>query len=84
MNIKQEIEELEKKLLSNSSNDDMVPVHGVPWSRDTKLNAREVRHDISVMARLLINVYAMWPFHKDNEKIMVLRLLNDIYIQHIA
>ena len=74
------IVEMEEFLLQNSKTADLVAAGDThPKSPDTKLTAQDVRHDVSVFARVLINVYCGWPFHKEILKRKILRILTNIY-----
>ena len=80
------ISDMENELLALSKTEDVVGVTvvGVDERRSLQnveqlLNKDEVKHDVSTYARILINVYCGWPFHKDIIKRKVLKKLLDIY-----
>lgn len=74
------IAEMEEFLLQDSKTEDLVNGRGSKSkSPDTKLTAKQVRHEVSVFARVLINVYCGWPFHNEILKRQILKTLIDIY-----
>lgn len=74
------IKEMENFLLRDSKTSDLVAAGDTKAkSPDTMLTAKQVRHEISVFARVLINVYCGWPFHDEILKRKILRILTDIY-----
>lgn len=75
----QPIKELENELLKDSNLDDMRGVRPDIQDPTTQLNADEVKHDISVLARYLIRVYVGWPVHNDIVKRKVLKHLTKAY-----
>lgn len=74
------ISEMEKILLQDSRTKDLVAA-GDTKSRspDTKLTAEQIRHEVSVFSRVLINIYCGWPFHNETLKRKILKMLIDIY-----
>lgn len=74
------IKEMEDFLLRDSKTSDLVAAGDTKAkSPDTMLTAKQVRHEVSVFARVLINVYCGWPFHDEILKRKILRILTDIY-----
>ena len=74
------IREIEEFLLRDSKTEDLVGgCDAKSKSPDTKLTAEQVRHDVSVFARVLINVYCGWPFHDEMLKRKILKTLVDIH-----
>ena len=60
------ISEMEELLLRDSKTADFVDGRNAKSkSPDTKLTTDQVRHEVSVFARVLINVYCGWPFHNE-------------------
>ena len=60
------IKEMENFLLRDSKTSDLVAAGDTKAkSPDTMLTAKQVRHEVSVFARVLINVYCGWPFHDE-------------------
>ena len=76
----QTILEMENLLLQGSKTKDLVAA-GKTKSKapGTKLTAQQVRHEVSIFARVLVNVYCGWPFHKKILKRKILKKLIDIY-----
>ena len=79
--MKKQISELEQKFLAQSSSDD---IHAKPPKQNIKIAEKllshiSVQHDVAVFARVLINVYAGWPFHNEITRLRVLRRLDSIY-----
>ena len=73
------ISEMEEHLLRDSTIDDLtsgLPDNHIP---EKKLTATQIKHDISVLARLLIRAYVGWPVHSEIIKRKVLKTLIDIY-----
>lgn len=73
------ISEMEEHLLRDSTIDDLtsgLPDNHIP---EKKLTATQIKHDISVLARLLIRAYVGWPVHSEIIKRKVLKTLVDIY-----
>lgn len=74
------IQEMENFLLQDSKTTDLVASGDTKAkSPNTKLTAKQVRHEVSVFARVLINVYCGWPFHKEILKRKILRILVNLY-----
>ena len=74
------IAETEEFLLQGSKTEDLVEAENTKSKApDTKLTADQVRHEVSVFARILINVYCGWPFHQEMLKRQILKTLIDIY-----
>ncbi|MCR4917313.1 MAG: hypothetical protein K5912_00005, partial [Alphaproteobacteria bacterium] len=74
------IKEMEDFLLQNSKISDLVVAGDTKAkSPDTMLTAKQVLHEVSVFARVLINVYCGWPFHNETLKRKILWILIDIY-----
>ena len=74
------ISEMEELLLRDSKTADLIDGRSAKSkSPDTKLTADQVRHEISVFARILINVYCGWPFHNEVLKRKILKTLVDIH-----
>ena len=73
------ISEMEELLLRDSKTEDFVEGRNAKSkSPDTKLTADQVRHEVSVFARILINIYCGWPFHDEILKRKILNTLLDI------
>ena len=71
--------EMEEFLLCDSKTEDLVDGRNIKSkSPDTKLTADQVRHEVSVFARVLINIYCGWPFHDEILKRKILKTLLDI------
>jgi len=80
------ISDMENELLASSNTSDIVGARlvGIDERRSLQnvgqlLTKDEVKRDVSTYARVLINVYCGWPFHKDIVKRKVLKKLLDIY-----
>ena len=74
------ISEMEQDLLAMSKTDDIVGCRpGLSVDVKKQITADQVKKDVSVLARLLINVYSGWPFHKEIVKRKVLKKLLSIY-----
>ena len=74
------IKSLEDFLLQDSKTSDLVAAGDTKAkSPDTILTAKQVKHEVSVFSRVLINVYCGWPFHDEILKRRVLQILTDIY-----
>ena len=74
------VREMEELLLRDSTTEDLVEWHDTnAKSPNTKLTAEQVRHEVSVFARILINVYCGWPFHNEVLKRKILKTLVDIH-----
>ena len=74
------ISEMEEFLLRDSRTEDLVAAGDTQSkSPDTKLTTKQVRHEISVFSRVLINIYCGWPFHDKILKRKILKMLIDIY-----
>ena len=73
------IKEMEELLLRDSKTADLMP--GMPDKHvpEKQMTASDVKHDISVLARLLIRAYVGWPVHSEIIKRKVLKDLVDIY-----
>ena len=72
--------DMEYLLLQDSTTQDLVAAGNTkPKSPNTMLSAQDVRHDVSVFARVLINVYCGWPYHNEILKRKILRALTGIY-----
>lgn len=72
--------EMEEFLLQDSKTEDLVAAGDTKSkSPDTKLTAEQVRHEVSVFSRVLINIYCGWPFHNEILKRKILKKLIDIY-----
>lgn len=70
------ISEMEEFLLRDSKTEDLVEAGNIKAkSPETKLTAEQVRHEVSVFARILINVYCGWPFHNEVLKRKILKTL---------
>ena len=59
------LKQLERKLLKDSGTDDIVEKKGVPQDENKILTPEDIQHDVSVLARMLINVYVGWPSLSD-------------------
>ena len=76
----QTVREMEELLLRDSKTADFVDSRNAKSkSPDTKLTADQVRHEVSVFARILINVYCGWPFHNEVLKRKILKTLVNIH-----
>lgn len=74
------IKEIEDFLLQDSKTTDLVAAGDTKAkSPNTKLTAQQVRHEVSVFARVLINVYSGWPFHDKILKRKILQILIEIH-----
>ena len=74
------IKEMESKLLSDSTADDMhLPEKINHDFENTIMTAQQVRHDISVIARTFIHGYCGWPFHTEIVKRQILVKLLKIH-----
>ena len=74
------VREMEEFLLRDSKTADLIDGRNAKSkSPDTKLTAEQVRHEVSVFARVLINVYCGWPFHNEVLKRKILKTLVDIH-----
>ena len=74
------ISEMEEFLMRDSKTEDLVEAGNIKAkSPETKLTAEQVRHEVSVFARILINVYCGWPFHDKILKRKILKTLVDIH-----
>ena len=74
------ISEMEEFLLRDSKTEDLVEAGNIKAkSPETKLTAEQVKHEVSVFARILINVYCGWPFHDKILKRKILKTLVDIH-----
>ena len=73
------VREMEELLLRDSTTDDLMP--GMPDKDmpEKQITTADVKHDISVLARLLIRAYVGWPVHSEIIKRKVLKNLVDIY-----
>ena len=70
------ISEMEEFLLCDSKIEDLVEAGNIKAkSPETKLTAEQVKHEVSVFARILINVYCGWPFHNEVLKRKILKTL---------
>ncbi len=73
------IREMEELLLRDSKTEDLVEGRNTKSkSPDTKLTAEQIQHEVSVFARVLINIYCGWPFHDEILKRKILKTLLDI------
>jgi len=73
------ISDMENELLAMSKTEDIV---SQPESRvdiQKQIPADQVKRDVAILARLLINVYCGWPFHNEIVKRKVLKKLLSIY-----
>ena len=73
------ISDMEQELLALSKTDDII---AQPESRvdiQKKIGTDQVKRDVATLARLLIKVYAGWPFHNEIVKRKVLKKLLSIY-----
>lgn len=74
------ISEMEEFLLRDSKTEALVEAGNIKAkSPETKLTAEQVKHEVSVFARILINVYCGWPFHDKILKRKILKTLVDIH-----
>lgn len=74
------ISEMEEFLLRDSKTEDLVEAGNTKSKApNTKLTAEQVQHEVSVFARVLINVYCGWPFHDKMLKRKILKTLVDIH-----
>ena len=74
------IKKMEEFLLQDSKTFDLIAAGDTKAkSPNTKLTVQQVRHDVSVFARVLINVYSGWPFHDEILKRKILRILIKIH-----
>ncbi|MBP3545416.1 MAG: hypothetical protein J6J82_03880 [Alphaproteobacteria bacterium] len=74
------VREMEELLLRDSKTADLIDGRNAKSkSPDTKLTADQVRHEVSVFARVLINIYCGWPFHNEVLKRKILKTLVDIH-----
>lgn len=74
------VREMEELLLRDSKTADLIDGRNAKSkSPDTKLTTDQVRHEVSVFARILINVYCGWPFHNEMLKRKILKTLVDIH-----
>lgn len=73
------ISKMEDWLLKNSSVDDISVSTSVKQEPTKKLTAKEVKQDVSILARLLIRAYVGWPVLNVFIKRKVLKQLIDIY-----
>lgn len=73
------ISEMEKFLLTDSKTSDLLPPEQNSLSPDTQLTTKQVQHDISAFARILINVYCGWPFYNEKLKQKTLDALLNLY-----
>ena len=73
------VSKLEDLLLKNSSVDDISALTSVKQEPTKKLTAKEVKQDVSILARLLIRAYVGWPVLNVFIKRKVLKQLIDIY-----
>ena len=73
------IAEMEEFLLCDSKTEDFMP--GMPDKHvpEKHITASDVKHDVSVLARLLIRAYVGWPVHSEIIKRKVLKDLVNIY-----
>ena len=73
------LNQLEQKLLKDSCTEDIVEKKGVPQDENKILTPQDIHHDVSVLARMLINVYVGWPFLSDTKKLQILEILDALY-----
>ncbi|MFQ6704569.1 MAG: S41 family peptidase [Alphaproteobacteria bacterium] len=74
------ISEMEEFLLRDSETEDLVEAGNTKSKTpNTKLTAEQVQHEVSVFARVLINVYCGWPFHNEVLKRKILKTLIDVH-----
>jgi len=73
------ISEMEQELLEKSKTEDIVcqPESRVDIKKQIPSNL--VKRDVAILARLLINVYCGWPFHREIVKRKVLKKLLFVY-----
>lgn len=75
----EDIAKLEQKLLSNSTVNDICLSENRQQNPDLLLSAKQIKHDVSVIARTLINGYCGWPFHNKIVKHQILIGLTEVY-----
>jgi len=73
------IKELEQKLLKDSCTDDIFEEKNVPQDKNKILSPNDIKHDVSVLSRMLVNVYVGWLFLPDTKKMQILKILDDLY-----
>lgn len=74
------IRKLEKKLLSQSTSDDIVVADSPDAVSGLQtLNPEQIKKEVSVLSRILINGYCGWPFHSKLLKLSVLLKLNKLF-----
>ena len=74
------INEMEEFLLRDSKTEDLVDGRNAKSKApDTKLTTDQVQHDVSIFARVLINIYCGWPFHDEILKHKILKTLVNIH-----
>ncbi len=73
------IDSMEKILLDASSVDDMNIFRHRNEDENKVLSADDVRHDVAVLGRILINAYVGWPVHDEIVKREILNKLIGIY-----
>jgi len=74
--------QMQDMLLADSTPDDLRPLMNngrVPQTPDRTMTAEQVRREISLAARTLVNGYCGWPFHEDSMKYQVMKILLNIY-----
>jgi len=74
------VEELEEKLLSCSTSEDVVVLDDTVKIDGVKeLSPEQIRKEVSVFARILVNGYCGWPFHSKPLKQRVLSKLDKLF-----
>ena len=73
------LNQLEQKLLKDSCTDDIVEKKGVPQDENKILTPEDIQYDVSILARMLINVYVGWPFLSDTKKLQIFEILDALY-----
>lgn len=73
------LNQLEQKLLKDSCTDDIVEKKGVPQDENKILTPEDIQHDVSILARMFINVYVGWPFLSDTKKLQIFEILDALY-----
>ena len=69
----------ETKLLKSSTVDDLITERPKQIDENKKLFPKQIKQDISTLARVLIRAYVGWPVHNQTIKIAVLDILQNIY-----
>lgn len=73
------ISQMEQELLAMSKTEDIVCQPESRVDIQKQIPADQVKKDVAILARLLINVYCGWPFHDKIVKRKVLKKLLSIY-----